>query len=80
MVLKILGATVNTLLPSKYYVHALVSVVLITVIHAFAQGRRTSRERDMHARVILVTVSLPISSGLHIVTSQFHREALPHLV
>lgn len=55
MVLKILGATVNTLLPSKYYVHALVSVVLITVIHAFAQGRRTSRERDMHARFILVT-------------------------
>ncbi|KAL4068708.1 hypothetical protein V8B97DRAFT_1872909 [Scleroderma yunnanense] len=55
MVLKILGATVNTLLPSEYYIHALVSVLLIAVVHAFAQGRRTSRERDMHARVVLVT-------------------------
>ncbi|KAG6334778.1 hypothetical protein ID866_4311 [Astraeus odoratus] len=55
MVLKMLGAAVNTLLPSKYYVHAVMSVLAIVVIHAFAQGRRTNRERDMHARVILVT-------------------------
>lgn len=55
MVLKMLGAAVNTLLPSKYYVHACLSVLLIVAVHAFAQGRRTSRERDMHARVVLVT-------------------------
>lgn len=55
MVLKMLGAAVNTLLPPKYYVHACLSVLLIVVVHALAQGRRTNRERDMHARVVLVT-------------------------
>ncbi|KAF9231967.1 hypothetical protein BU15DRAFT_81781 [Melanogaster broomeanus] len=28
---------------------------MIVVIHTFAQGRATSRERDMHARIVLVT-------------------------
>ncbi|KAI6043472.1 hypothetical protein EDC04DRAFT_2562686 [Pisolithus marmoratus] len=55
MVLKMLGAAVNALLPSEYYVHACVSVLVIVVVHALAQGRRTDRERDMHARVVLVT-------------------------
>ncbi|KIJ66152.1 hypothetical protein HYDPIDRAFT_27339 [Hydnomerulius pinastri MD-312] len=55
MVLKVLGAVVNTLLPSKYYVHAVVSILAIVVVHTFAQGRTTNRERDMHARVVLVT-------------------------
>ncbi|KAF8131994.1 hypothetical protein EV363DRAFT_1329596 [Boletus edulis] len=55
MVLKMLGAVVNTLLPSSYYVHAAVSILAIVVVHAFAQGRTTTRERDMHARVVLVT-------------------------
>ncbi|KAF9222354.1 hypothetical protein BS17DRAFT_735841 [Gyrodon lividus] len=55
MVLKMLGAVVNILLPSKYYVHAIISVIAIVVVHAFAQGRTTNRERDMHARVVLVT-------------------------
>lgn len=56
MVLKILAAVANTLLPSSYYVHVLVSVLAIAVVRAFAQGRTTTRERDMHARVVLVTV------------------------
>lgn len=57
MVLKILGTVANTLLPSSYYVHAFVSVIAIVVVHAFAQGRTTNRERAMRARVVLVTVS-----------------------
>ena len=57
MVLKMLGAVANTLLPSSYYVHAFVSIIAIVVVHAFAQGRPTNRERDMHACVVLVTVS-----------------------
>ncbi|KAG9312278.1 hypothetical protein JVU11DRAFT_7583 [Chiua virens] len=55
MVLKILGAVANNLLPSSYYVHVFISVLAIVVVHAFAQGRTTNRERDMHARVVLVT-------------------------
>ncbi|KAI9573202.1 hypothetical protein HD554DRAFT_2059768 [Boletus coccyginus] len=55
MVLKILGIVANTLLPSSYYVHALVSIIAVVVVHAFAQGRPTNRERAMHACVVLVT-------------------------
>ena len=59
MVLKVLAVTINALLPSNYYVHALVSILAIVVVHAFAQGRTTNRERDMHARVVLLTVRVP---------------------
>lgn len=55
MVLKVLAAAVNTVLPSKYYVHAFISIIVIAVVRAFAQGRTTNRERDMHARVVLLT-------------------------
>lgn len=55
MVLKVLAAAVNAVLPSKYYVHALISILVIVVVRAFARGRTTNRERDMHARVILLT-------------------------
>ncbi|KAG1740821.1 uncharacterized protein EDB91DRAFT_1131628 [Suillus paluster] len=55
MVLKVLAASVNVLLPSEYYVHAIVSILVIVVVRAFAQGRTTNREREMHAKVVLVT-------------------------
>ncbi|KAG2347606.1 hypothetical protein BDR05DRAFT_958371 [Suillus weaverae] len=55
MVLKVLAAAVNAMLPSRYYVHALISILAIVVVRAFAQGRTTNRERDMHARVVLLT-------------------------
>ncbi|KAG2153403.1 hypothetical protein DEU56DRAFT_727130 [Suillus clintonianus] len=55
MVLKVFAATVNAVLPSKYYVHAFISILVIVVVRAFAQGRTTNRERDMHARVVLLT-------------------------
>ncbi|KAH7929511.1 hypothetical protein BV22DRAFT_1043814 [Leucogyrophana mollusca] len=55
MVLKVLAAAVSAWLPSNYYVHVLVAIGAVVVVHAFAQGRTTSRERDMHARVVLIT-------------------------
>ncbi|KAG1794176.1 uncharacterized protein HD556DRAFT_1371433 [Suillus plorans] len=55
MVLKVLAAAVNAVLPSKYYVHAFISILVIVVVRAFARGRTTNRERDMHARVVLLT-------------------------
>lgn len=81
MVIKILGAVVNVLLPSEsYYVHAFVSILAIVVVHAFAQGRTTNRERDMHARVVLVTVgrSFTFSPGRPFHT-RFSRAVSPHL-
>lgn len=49
--------TVSThILPPQYYPHAAVTAVLGLITYAFAQGRTTNRERDLHARTILVTV------------------------
>lgn len=35
--------------------HAFISILVIVVVRAFAGGRTTNRERDMHARVVLLT-------------------------
>lgn len=43
-------------IPSAYYVYILVAVLTLVVTHAISQGRKTNRERDLHARIILVTV------------------------
>jgi len=57
MVLKILGAAVSsTFFPTQYVVHIVVAIVTILALRAFSQGRRTNRERDLHARIVLVTV------------------------
>ncbi|KAG1774627.1 hypothetical protein EV702DRAFT_1180734 [Suillus placidus] len=50
MLVLICETVVNAVLPSRYYVHALV--------RAFAQGRTTNSERDMHARVVLLTAHI----------------------
>ncbi|KZT72400.1 hypothetical protein DAEQUDRAFT_755221 [Daedalea quercina L-15889] len=44
-----------TAVPSKYYVRIALSAIALVVLYAFAQGRTTSRERDLHARVIILT-------------------------
>jgi NAD(P)-dependent dehydrogenase (short-subunit alcohol dehydrogenase family) len=56
MVLRIAEAVVLALLPYQYWALITTVVVGLLVIRAFAQGRTTNRERDLHARVILVTV------------------------
>lgn len=61
MVLNILASAASAF-PSEYTVHVAISVFVILIIRAFAQGRKTNRERDLHARVVVVTVraySLP---------------------
>jgi hypothetical protein len=58
MVLKLAGAAVTAFLPSDYWPQILASIVAILAIHTFAQGRKTNRQRILHARVILVTVRL----------------------
>ena len=57
MVLRIAEVVVNALLPREHWVKIAVGVLVLVVVCAFAQGRTTSRERDLHGRVILVTVS-----------------------
>ncbi|ETW74702.1 hypothetical protein HETIRDRAFT_447059 [Heterobasidion irregulare TC 32-1] len=77
MVLKIAHATLTSILPSKYYTHAVLVIVAIITIHAYAQGRKTNRERDLHGRSIIVTGAFtPI--GLTLLDSLARRGA--HLI
>jgi hypothetical protein len=74
MVLKIAYAAVTALLPEGYLVHLFISVIVIFVVRTLAQGRTTDRERDLHARVILVTGSFtPL--GLTLLQSLAQRGA-----
>ena len=43
--------------PTKYYAHVVLTTVALVVLYAFCQGRTTSRERDLHARVVILTVA-----------------------
>ena len=57
MVLEVAYAAVSAVLPSKYWLPTIAGIALVFLIRAFAQGRKTTRERDLHARVVLVTVA-----------------------
>ena len=61
MVLQVLYNAATTILPFKYWPYAGVAAAVLVVIYAYAQGRSTNRERDLHARVILLTVSMHFS-------------------
>ena len=74
MVLRIAEVVFNALLPRQYWVHIALTVVVLAIVRAFAQGRRTSRERDLHARVILVTVGFPNHAALSFVGRQCHLQ------
>ncbi|PCH35673.1 hypothetical protein WOLCODRAFT_107668 [Wolfiporia cocos MD-104 SS10] len=55
MVLQIAYAAVSAIFPTKYYVHIACASLVLLVAYAFAQGRTTNRERDLHARVVILT-------------------------
>lgn len=61
MVLGIAEALASSFFPTNYVVHIGIGIFTILVLRAFLQGRKTDRERDLHARTILLTVSLCIS-------------------
>ncbi|KAF9486459.1 hypothetical protein BDN70DRAFT_793802 [Pholiota conissans] len=55
MVLRIAEAFASRFFPTHYLIHIGVSVFSLLVLRALSQGRKTDRERDLHARIILVT-------------------------
>jgi hypothetical protein len=57
MVLKVLYVVGSTILPEKYYTHAVLAVIAVITLYTFAQGRKTNRERDLHGRTILITAA-----------------------
>ncbi|KAJ7107904.1 hypothetical protein C8R44DRAFT_680648 [Mycena epipterygia] len=54
MVLKVLGVAASYF-PSEYTVHVVAAIVLVLAARGISQGRTTTRERDLHARIILLT-------------------------
>lgn len=78
MVLRIAEAFASRFFPTQYLIHIGVGILSLLVLRAFSQGRRTDRERDLHARIVLVTVRLNIQTAL---TDSLHsalREASRH--
>lgn len=57
MVLQFVYEAAAAVVPPKYWYHTLAAALVLLVIYAYTQGRSTTRERDLHARVILLTVS-----------------------
>ncbi|KAJ7623864.1 hypothetical protein DFH06DRAFT_1104631 [Mycena polygramma] len=73
MVLKILTAA-SGYFPSEYTVHIVATLIAVLATRRIAQGRWTTRERDMHARVVVVTGGFtPL--GLTLLESLAHRGA-----
>ena len=64
MVLQVLYTAVTAVLPVKYWPHAATVAAVLVVIYAYAQGRSTTRERDLHARVVILTVSIHTAVAL----------------
>jgi hypothetical protein len=44
-------------LPAWLYLPAAIGIVSVFILNALASGRKTSRDRDLHGRTILLTVS-----------------------
>lgn len=59
MVLEVAYAVLSDVLPSKYWLRLVFAVVGVVILRTLSQGRKTTRERNLHARVILVTVAWP---------------------
>ncbi|KAI9465245.1 hypothetical protein BJY52DRAFT_1245987 [Lactarius psammicola] len=74
MVLKIFYAVGSTILPEKYYTHAVLVIVAVITVFTFAQGRKTNRERDLHGRTILITGAFT-PNGLTLLDSLAQRGA-----
>ncbi|PBK79907.1 hypothetical protein ARMGADRAFT_1049090 [Armillaria gallica] len=75
MVLGILDAAISSAyFPKNYVPHIVTAAASLVLIRAFSQGRTTSRDRDLHARTILVTGGFT-SLGLTLLQSLAQRGA-----
>jgi len=59
MVLELVYAVLSEVLPSKYWLRLIFAAVGAVILRTLSQGRKTTRERNLNARVILVTVAWP---------------------
>ena len=82
MVLDVAYVLVSSAIPSGYYIPVAAAVVALVIVYAFAQGRTTTRERDLHARHILITVAYRYSYTFRLYTKRSGRNRVhsPHWV
>ena len=71
MVLELAYAAISKALPSKYWLRLIFAVVCVIILRTLSQGRKTTRERNLNARVILVTVA-----WLELLSTSFQRFTL----
>lgn len=76
MVLGIVGALYSSYFPTQYAVQIAVALLVVYVVRTLSQGRKTNRERDLHARIILVTVCPSSRSSKVFVTERYSRAVL----
>ena len=57
MVLQIIGSAILDYVPSGYYIPLIIGTTSIFTLTAWSAGKRTNRERDLHGRTVLLTVS-----------------------
>ncbi|KAL1675142.1 hypothetical protein EV122DRAFT_219179 [Schizophyllum commune] len=55
MVVHILGTAYETLFPKQYLYHICGGLLALYVIGTLSEGRKTTRDRDLHGRVVLIT-------------------------
>ncbi|KAF9073879.1 hypothetical protein BDP27DRAFT_1318308 [Rhodocollybia butyracea] len=55
MVLNILEVLGTKYFPTQYTVHIVAAIATVFAVRTYSQGRATTRERDLHARTIVVT-------------------------
>ncbi|KAF5317341.1 hypothetical protein D9611_003557 [Ephemerocybe angulata] len=76
MVLTILNRIYNSsYFPHAYIPHIVIGIVAVVVLHALTQGRRTSRDRDLHARTVLLTGAFSSSLGITLLQELAKRGA-----
>ena len=59
MVLELAYAVLSKVFPSEHWLGLGFVVIGAILLRTFSQGRKTTRERNLNARVILVTVAWP---------------------
>jgi hypothetical protein len=57
MAIHIFSTWVSRALPTSYYLPTAAALCLLYSLQFIANGRKNPRDRDMHGRVVLMTVS-----------------------
>ncbi|KAJ2932308.1 hypothetical protein H1R20_g4800, partial [Candolleomyces eurysporus] len=61
--------------PRSYVPHILLASLAVAILHALSQGRKTSRDRDLHARTVILTGAFTSSLGITLLQDLAKRGA-----